>query len=375
MMRVRVVFVATSLVVVLLVTGLLLADRNPQDDLFRALGNLAEVVHLVETEYVDELNQEALVMSLDAGIVESLDPWAAVVREEELASFEVLTETPPAYGLSISARLGLAAVRHAVPGSPAAAAGLEQWEVVEWVDGVSTRGRPLWEVRLELKQRELEGRPVTLTVVDQQVDERREVVLEATPWQPEIATVSERAGVRIVEVHTLARGAAAVVADALRGGGVAVLDLRGLVWGFEDEAVEVADLLASSGVLASWRGRRAGEAAFEASASRVEAPPPVVLVGSDTEGPGEILAAGLRRAGAVLVGQSTLGHAPHMRLVHDDDLHLWLPVAYWLDADDEPIDHGGIEPDHLVEEPADDEHDPALERALELARPVVEAAA
>ena len=69
MKRARVLFLTASLAVMMLFTGVLLANRANQDVLFRALGNLAEVVHLVETEYVDELNQEALALSLDAGLV------------------------------------------------------------------------------------------------------------------------------------------------------------------------------------------------------------------------------------------------------------------------------------------------------------------
>ncbi|MEJ2582999.1 MAG: hypothetical protein P8127_15405 [Acidobacteriota bacterium] len=67
MKRVRIVFLSISLVVVMLFTGVLLANRSNQDVLFRALGNLAEVVLLVETEYVNELNQEALSLSLGSG--------------------------------------------------------------------------------------------------------------------------------------------------------------------------------------------------------------------------------------------------------------------------------------------------------------------
>jgi hypothetical protein len=62
MKRTRVIFLSVSLAVVLLFSGVLLANRSSQDVLFRALGNLAEVVHLVETEYVDELNQEAAII-------------------------------------------------------------------------------------------------------------------------------------------------------------------------------------------------------------------------------------------------------------------------------------------------------------------------
>ena len=57
MKRTRVLFLSVSLAVVMLFSGVLLANRSNQDVLFRALGNLAEVIHLVETEYVDELNQ------------------------------------------------------------------------------------------------------------------------------------------------------------------------------------------------------------------------------------------------------------------------------------------------------------------------------
>ena len=86
MMRTRVVFLSVSLVVVILFTGMVVASRETKEDLFKALGNLAEVVHLVRTEYVDELNTEALEMSLDAGIVESVDRWAAVLPSDQVAT-------------------------------------------------------------------------------------------------------------------------------------------------------------------------------------------------------------------------------------------------------------------------------------------------
>ncbi len=83
----RTVFLSVSIGVVLLFAGVLMANRSNQDVLFRALGNLAEVVHLVETEYVDELNQEALSMSLDAGLVEPLDRSAAVLPSDRIDEY------------------------------------------------------------------------------------------------------------------------------------------------------------------------------------------------------------------------------------------------------------------------------------------------
>lgn len=369
MMRARVALLSVSLLVVLAFSGLLLASRGTEDELYRSLGTLSEVVHLVTTEYVDELNQEALALSLDAGLVESLDPQAAVLEGEAAAAYRRLLEALPAYGLVLAPRLGSAAVRHSVPGSPAAGAGLVEGEVIERVEGVNTRGRPLSQLRLELADRFDRAEAVHLTVVDRLVDARREVTLEATPWQPEVAAAEERDGVTVVRVLSLPRGAAATLGGLVPTDRPAVLDLRGLVWGDEEEAVRAADLFVATGTLGVWRGRKVGERSFEADPAAVSAQPPVTLVGIGTEGVGEILAGALDRAGATLVGEVTAGRASHMQMVSDRSLSLWLPVAYWLRPDGTAIDRQGVEPDEEVaaaEEGSD--KDPVLERGLELAR-------
>ena len=369
MMRARVAVLSVSLVVVLTFSGLVIASRGTEEELFRSLGTLTEVVHLVLTEYVDELNQDALSLSLDSGFVESLDPAAAVLPAEVVEAYQKVVTGRPAYGLVLGLRLGSAAVRHAVPGSPASTVGLQPWEVVERVEGVNTRGRPLWQVRLELAQRLARGEPVHLTVVDRLVDEKREVVLEPTAWTPTVASAQDHDGVVVVHLDSLPAGAVSTVRDLVPTDRPVVLDLRDLVWGEEDEAIRTADLFATAGTLGVWRGRRAGEQVFAADAATVTARCPVVLVSGGTEGVGEILAAGLQRAGAVLVGQTTAGHASHMQLIQDRDLSLWLPVAYWLRADGTPIHKKGVEPGEKVDtEGAAEGADPVLESGLELAR-------
>lgn len=374
MTRLRLVFLTISLVVVLSFAGLLLAAKGEGEELFRALGNLAEVVHLVETEYVDELNREALVLSLDAGIVESIDPWAAVVPTDRAAEWEAAFEAPPAFGLVLTSRLGSAAVRAVLDGSPADDAGLETWEVIEQVDGVYTRGRPMWQIRLELAARERDGEDVLLTVVDRQVDARRDVTLRARPWSPSPVDVQMRDDVQIVRLRGLPRGAAGALAEALDPDLAVVLDLRELVWGQDTEAVAVADLFASEGVLAEWSGRRAGSRTYTATADEGDRSVPVVVIGPETEGPGEILAGALQRAGAVTVGRATVGHAPYMQFVSTGDLALWIPVGRWQRPDGEAIHRTGVEPDEVIEVDGDadaDEEAPdrALERAIELATP------
>jgi carboxyl-terminal processing protease len=376
MMRARVVFLSTSLVVVLLFTSLVVASKDSKDGLFRALGNLAEVVHLVRSEYVDELHPDALRLSLDAGIVQSIDRQSAVLGADEVDAFRDYVNSPPPFGLMLSGRLSSAAVRFAIPGSPAAEAGLELWEVIERVDGVYTRGRPLWQLRLELRAREQAGRTVSLTVLDDRVEDRREVVLEPAEWVAEPLAIEDRDGVMVFRVNGLPGGTAERFAASIDPESRVVLDLRDLVWGDEEEAIAVADLFIASGVLGGWRGRRAGSRTYQAAADAAVSLPPTVLVGSHTEGVGEIMAAALQRGGATIVGGRTIGHAPHMRMISDGDINLWMPVGQWLRADEQPISGNGIEPDEVVEESPDGEGgDPVLDRALELIDQPLEQAA
>ena len=277
MKRTRTIFLCTSIAVVLLFAGVLMASRNSQDVLFRALGNLAEVVHLVETEYVDELNQEALSLSLDAGLVESLDRSAAVLPSDQVEDYLEFVESAPPYGLGLASRLGSAAVHYVFTGSPAEDAGLEQWEVIELVDGVNSRGRPLWQIRLELKEREKMGEPVRLTVFDREVDERREVVLEPTPWTVQPATAELRDEATVITIESMLVGAAEKVTALIPEEGAVILDLRDLRWGVASEVIAFADGFAAEGVLGAWEGRRAGSRSYAATEGVVSDSMPVVL--------------------------------------------------------------------------------------------------
>ncbi len=369
MKRFRIALLVTSVCVMVFFAGLLTAGLTSKESLFQALGNLAEVVHLVESEYVDELDSDVLASSLDAGILESVDPWAAVVTDDQIERYGEVFSSPPAYGLGLSLRIGSAAVRVVFPGSPAAESGLVTWEVIEKIDGVYTRGRPLWQIALDLAQREERGESVNLTVMDRQVAERRDVVLIPAEWVPTHARVEVVDGLRILTIESLTTGSASAVKELVGEGGPMILDLRGLVWGLEGEAIAVADLFVGEGTLAAWKGREAGSATIAATdASSLSLP--LVLVNAETEGAGEILASALQRAGSVLLGKPTMGHAPHMKIVRRGGLNLWIPVGRWVGPDDEPLHGTGLTPDEEIE-PADEdeEGDPILERAIERLRP------
>lgn len=371
MVRFRVIFLSISMITLLMIAGILWAGLSDgeREDLFRSLSILTEVVHLVENNYVDELQPEALALSLDAGLVEGVDVWASVVPPEEAQEFRDMQDARPAYGLILSSRLGSAAVRTSLKGSPAETAGLKSWEVIEELDGVYTRGRPLRQIRLELFRKFREGKSVKLRVVDRLVDEKREVDLEAKPWEISAWDLSEKEGVSLLDLRCLPKGTVKEMLEELPSDGPILVDLRDLLWGDETEAAAFIDLFSEQGILAEWKGRKAGEKRFEATPFVRFHEAPIVLIGAETEDLGEIVAAGLRRAGGRLVGGKTMGHAPHMDYVDGGDFELYMPVGLWMKADGEKISGNGIEPDEEVKAAEEDaEEDPVLQRALEMAR-------
>lgn len=370
MARFRIIFLSISVVGLLLIAGILWAGlkNDGGEDLFRSLGILTEVVHLVENNYVDELNPETLASSLDAGLVEGVDVWASVVPADEAKEFRLMQASAPAYGLLLSSRLGSAAIRSTMKASPAELAGLKPWEVIEKLDGVYTRGRPLRQIRLELSRKFREGSTVHLRVVDRLVDEKRDVELAATPWKIDAFDFDDRDGVSILKIHSLQKGTVRKILDEQTGDGPLIVDLRDVIWGDEGEAAAFIDLFTDEGILAQWKGRRAGEKSYDATSFLRFHEAPVVIISLETEDIGEIVADGLRRAGATLIGEKSIGHAPHMEYVDGGDFELYMPVGQWLRADGEKINRNGIEPDEKIGRPEEGvEGDPVLDRALEIA--------
>jgi C-terminal processing protease CtpA/Prc len=194
-------------------------------------------------------------------------------------------------------------------------------------------------------------------------------------WALQPATVAERNDVTVIQVEAVSEDAVDEIVSMIPEQGPVVLDLRELRWGLEAETITLADRFVGTGRLGEWRGRKAGSRTYDATEQVVTKSMPIVLVGPHTEGVGEILAAALQGAGAVLVGQKTVGHAPYMSLVRDGDVAVWMPVGQWIRSDDEPINGNGIEPNEIVEETGEGDNDPVLERALEVLNRELEKAA
>lgn len=285
--------------------------------LYSNLDLFVEVLHAVQSNYVDEVETGRLVGGAMQGMVRGLDTSSEYLDGKAWGDFR--TSLAGAYdgvGLHLDSRDGWPSVIAAVQGSPAWRAGLLPGDVVTKVDGHSTWG--FGPPELQQRLRGEPGTAVTLTLVRGDEEREREVTVTREPVEvPAVPAAWVMPGgvgyLRLAAFHERAAAEVRAALDTLQRGGARtlVVDLRGNPGGLVDQAVAVAGAFLPAGTLVTYtEGRRAEDA------KRLLAPrggartawPLALLVDGGTASAAEILAGALQdHDRALLVGSTTYG--------------------------------------------------------------------
>jgi carboxyl-terminal processing protease len=243
--------------------------------------------------------------------------------------------------------------------TPAEKVGLRVGDQIVAVEGESLAG-----VTSTVAASQIKGRPgteVSITVVDGETGERRELDVERAKVQiPAVAARMERRGGRkigYVELATFSqRGAHGelrneierLLADGAEG---IVFDLRGNGGGLLDEAVLVTSIFQESGPVVTIEGRSRPEEVLEATGDALDPLPPMaVLVDRNTASASEIVSAALGENDlATVIGERTFGKGVFQEVIElDEGGALDLTVGEYLTADGTSILGKGVVPDERV---------------------------
>src|SRR5579862_3176926 len=135
---------STLLVVVLLLFGAAHGRSAPTDDPYGHLRVYTEVLTHITGDYVEEPDMKAVTAGAINGMLETLDPFASYLNAAQYKQYQKEKGSAKAdVGLTLARRLGYLSVVDALPGSPAAKAGLTTGDVIETIKDVSTRDMPL----------------------------------------------------------------------------------------------------------------------------------------------------------------------------------------------------------------------------------------
>src|SRR5438270_4311010 len=108
----------------------------------------SEVLSRVRSEYVEEPNLPTVTDGALHGLLESLDSNSSYMNAEQYKDYEQHKSTAKAdIGAAVSKRFGYASIVSVIPGGPADKAGLQDTDILEAIEGKSTREMSLAEIR------------------------------------------------------------------------------------------------------------------------------------------------------------------------------------------------------------------------------------
>ena len=352
------VVVTSTLLVLLLLLGAAMGKGTAPDSPYRHLTVYTEVLSRIKSEYVEEPDLKSVTLGALNGLLESIDPFASYLNADQYKEYLKHNDTYKGdVGLILSKRFGYIGVVSAVPGSPAAKAGLSTGDIVETIKGVATRDMPLAYATLLL--RGAPGSSIDITVLRHRPEPQKMTLTRAIPNPPAVVSKMMPNDVGYIRPETLSAARVQEIAADLRdleskGAKKLVLDLRQCAVGEPEDGVALADLFLDKGLVTYLEGQRWARQDFKADASKVVWKlPVVVLTNRGTADGAEIAAAAMEgNKRAQVVGERTYGDASMRRaLTMDDGSAVILSVAKYYSPSGKAIQDTGVTPNEAVQEP------------------------
>jgi len=394
------VVTASTCLTLMLVIGSVVGKSADQNDTLKHIGVFSDVVAHIKSEYVEEPDMKSVTVGAVNGLLEAIDPFASYLNADQYREYLKNKDLTRAdVGLILSKKLGYMGVVGTVPGSPAAKAGLSTGDMLESIDGASTRDMPLAYASMMLQG--ANGSNVELSVVRVRRPEPQTVTLtRANLTIPPLDFKMLPGQVGYVDINALTAVQVKQAAEDIEklqkdGAQRLVLDVRGCALGTPQDGIAFANLFLTKGRITYLKGQRVPEQDFDADPAKAITNLPIaVLTNHGTADAAEIAAAALAdNQRAQLVGEQTYGDAALRRaLTVDDGGAIILSVAKYYSPSGKAIQDTRVTPApaNVVAEPEpqleyDDngepivqpepqqpapqkklEDDPVLKKALEL---------
>lgn len=319
-----------------------------------------DVLSIVRRSYVEEVDTKELIYGAINGMLSSLDPHSSFLPPDMYKEMRIDTSGEfGGLGIEITVKDGILTVVSPIEDTPAFRAGLKAGDQILKIEDRFTKDLSIMDaVKLMRGPR---GTKITITIMRQGFDTPKEFTL-----------TRETIKVRSVRYRTLEDGYAYVrvaqfqerTADDLREAikrvrkennedirGL-VLDLRNNPGGLLDQAVKVADVFLSEGLIVYTEGRESGsQMKFSANAGGTEKNfPMVVLINGGSASASEIVAGALQdHKRAIVMGTSSFGKGSVQTIIPlSDNSGLRLTTAKYFTPLGTSIQARGITPDIIV---------------------------
>ncbi|HEX8710508.1 MAG TPA: S41 family peptidase [Terracidiphilus sp.] len=382
----RIVFVLSLIVFSALGIGLVLGQfgilgvhaSGEQDGAYKQMRVYAEVLQKIQSDYVTQPAISDVTNGALHGLLDSLDSDSSYLTAEE---FKTYKESPgdAAVGIVISKRYGYGTAVSVLPGSPAAQQHIVDGDIIEAIDGHTTRQLSLAVMRLMLRGQA--GSTVELSIVRPNKPDPDKITLTRQVLAPPALGVQQYDNGSVVYLKPGELTAQRVdeIADKIKDakGKKIVLDLRDC-YGYDlQQGVRLANFFVKQGTIAILSGQKFPTQTFTADSSKALTDAPVaVLTNAGTFGAPEITAAAISQLHrGDMVGGPTFGEASVQKTIDlPDGAAILLTVAKYQGPDGKIIQDDAVTPTVSVAQPnpedqfqpMPDNGDQTLQKALDL---------
>ncbi|MBR9814108.1 S41 family peptidase [bacterium] len=344
-----------------LTSGVFATKQQPADLPLDELQSFVEILNRVQSDYVEDIGDDALLENAIRGMLSGLDPHSAYLDPEEYKEVTVSTSGKfGGLGIEVQMQDGAVLVVAPIDDTPAKRAGIQPGDLIVKIDDTPVKGMSLTEA-----VRQMRGEPGTdieLTVIREGetqpllVDITRDIIrvrsVRSRILEPEygylrISTFTGNTGKLLnEEINKLLKENK----GDLRG---VVLDLRTNPGGVLNAAVDVSDAFLEKGTIVSIKGRNGDNSrSFNARpGDRLNGAPLVVLVNEASASASEIVAGALQdHKRALLVGAKTFGKGSVQTIMPlPNQAAIKLTTARYYTPDGRSIQAKGIEPDVTID--------------------------
>ena len=344
------------------VGGLGVRANTNDDGSYRQLGVYSEVLSRIRTEYVEEPNIPSVTSGALHGLLESLDANSSYLDPTEYKDYKQRKEGKAGIGAAVSKRYGYAAVIAVIPGGPADKAEIESGDIIEAIEGKTTRDMSLAEIDGLLTGPP--GSTVNVSVVrPRRAQPVKSVLTRAMVTDPPISDKMMEDGIAYIKVDDFPKGRSQEIANKLKavqkeGAKKIILDLRNSGDGEESEGIATANLFLNHGTITYLQGQKYPKQIFNADPEKavVTNLPLVVLVNRGTAGAAEIVAAAvMENARGDVVGDKTFGSGSIQKVIDmPDGSALVLSVAKYYSPSGKAVQDTAVTPNILVADNNDD---------------------
>lgn len=312
-----------------------------------------EIKDVVDSQYIDEVNREAMGDNAAAAMISGLgDGWSYYMSPNEYKAYQLnSTNEYASIGMAISkldnGGFEVISVNYE---SPAAIAGLTPGMVIVSVDDIDLRDKTLDETRVLIRSR-------LNTKFELGIGNgKTKIEVDCTgTYRSSVSYRLEKTQAGYVQIKNFEAGtgqdAINAIEDLLNQGAIALcLDLRGNPGGLDTELAMLLDYLLPSGVLFIEKDKDGNEDVTESDGMCIQLPT-CVLLNAETFGEAEVFAAVLKEyQWATLLGEATVGKTRTQQTIAlGDGSALRLSTGTYLTGNYTDISiNGGVVPDYIV---------------------------